>query len=37
MVKAFLLNLLYFAAAVVAFHKLLASARRIGSLLQTGE
>lgn len=37
MVKAFALNALYFAIAVVAFLKLLASARRIGSLLQTGE
>jgi ABC-2 type transport system permease protein len=37
MIKAFLLNLIYFAAAVVAFLRLLASARRIGSFLQTGE
>jgi ABC-2 type transport system permease protein len=37
MIKAFALNVLYFAAAVVVFLKLLASARRIGSLLQTGE
>jgi ABC-2 type transport system permease protein len=37
MVKAFALNALYFAIAVVVFLKLLASARRIGSLLQTGE
>jgi ABC-2 type transport system permease protein len=37
MAKAFALNALYFALAVVAFLKLLASARRIGSLLQTGE
>ena len=37
MVKAFALNVLYFAAAVVVFLKLLESARRIGSLLQTGE
>ena len=37
MVKAFALNMLYFAAAVVTFLKLLESARRVGSLLQTGE
>jgi ABC-2 type transport system permease protein len=37
MVKAFALNVLYFAAAVVVFMKLLESARRVGSLLQTGE
>ena len=37
MVKAFALNALYFAVAVAIFLKLLASARRIGSLLQTGE
>jgi ABC-2 type transport system permease protein len=37
MVTAFALNVLYFAAAVAAFLMLLASARRIGSLLQTGE
>jgi ABC-2 type transport system permease protein len=37
MVEAFLLNALYFAAAVVAFLALLESARRAGSLLQTGE
>jgi ABC-2 type transport system permease protein len=37
MLTAFGLNALYFAVAVVTFLKLLASARRIGSLLQTGE
>jgi ABC-2 type transport system permease protein len=37
MIKALALNALYFAIAVVVFLKLLASARRIGSLLQTGE
>jgi len=37
MVEAFLLNALYFTAAVVAFLALLESARRAGSLLQTGE
>ena len=37
MVAAFALNALYFAAAVVAFLELLKSARRVGSLLQTGE
>jgi ABC-2 type transport system permease protein len=37
MLKAFALNALYFACAVAAFLMLLASARRIGSLLQTGE
>jgi ABC-2 type transport system permease protein len=37
MVEAFALNALYFAAAVVAFLALLESARRAGSLLQTGE
>ena len=37
MAEAFLLNALYFAAAVVAFLALLESARRAGSLLQTGE
>jgi hypothetical protein len=31
------LNALYFAAAVIAFLELLKSARRSGSLLQTGE
>jgi ABC-2 type transport system permease protein len=34
---ALVLNALYFAAAVVAFLKLLESARRNGSLMQTGE
>src|SRR5215471_14238695 len=37
MLEAFLLNALYFAAAVVAFLELLKSSRRAGSLLQTGE
>jgi ABC-2 type transport system permease protein len=37
MVQAFALNAFYFAAAVVAFLQLLKSARRAGSLLQTGE
>ena len=37
MVAAFALNALYFAAAVLAFLELLKSARRVGSLLQTGE
>jgi len=37
MVEAFALNGLYFAAAAVTFLALLASARRAGSLLQTGE
>jgi ABC-2 type transport system permease protein len=37
MVEAFALNVLYFAAGVVAFLQLLKSARRVGSLLQTGE
>jgi ABC-2 type transport system permease protein len=37
MIKAFALNALYFAAAVLAFLALLKSARRVGSLLQTGE
>jgi ABC-2 type transport system permease protein len=37
MVQALALNALYFAAAVVAFLQLLESARRSGSLLQTGE
>jgi ABC-2 type transport system permease protein len=37
MVEAFALNALYFAAAVAAFLALLESARRAGSLLQTGE
>ena len=37
MVEALALNALYFAAAVAAFLALLESARRAGSLLQTGE
>jgi ABC-2 type transport system permease protein len=37
MIQALALNALYFAVAVVVFLKLLASARRSGSLLQTGE
>jgi len=37
MVEAFMLNALYFAAGIVAFLQLLKSARRVGSLLQTGE
>ncbi len=37
MVEAFVLNALYFSAGVVAFLQLLKSARRAGSLLQTGE
>ena len=37
MVEAFALNALYFAAGVFAFLQLLKSARRVGSLLQTGE
>ena len=37
MAEAFVLNLVYFAVAVYVFLKLLESARRIGSLLQTGE
>jgi ABC-2 type transport system permease protein len=37
MIKAFALNAVYFAAAVFAFLALLKSARRVGSLLQTGE
>jgi ABC-2 type transport system permease protein len=37
MLEAFALNVIYFAAAVVAFLALLKSARRIGSLLQAGE
>jgi ABC-2 type transport system permease protein len=37
MIEAFLLNALYFGAAVIAFLALLESARRAGSLLQTGE
>ena len=37
MIEAFALNVLYFAAGVFAFLQLLKSARRVGSLLQTGE
>jgi ABC-2 type transport system permease protein len=37
MAEAFALNALYFAAAVIAFLALLKSARRQGSLLQSGE
>ena len=37
MLTAFALNALFFTAAVIVFLSLLASARRIGSLLQTGE
>jgi len=37
MVAAFALNAVYFAAAVIVFLQLLKSARRVGSLLQTGE
>src|SRR4029434_6347849 len=37
MVEALALNAVYFAAAVIAFLELLKSARRAGSLLQTGE
>jgi ABC-2 type transport system permease protein len=37
MVEALALNALYFSAAVAVFLALLKSARRIGSLLQTGE
>jgi ABC-2 type transport system permease protein len=37
MVEAFLLNVAYFAGAVIIFLQLLKSARRNGSLLQTGE
>ena len=37
MLEALALNALYFAAAVIAFLELLKSARRSGSLLQTGE
>jgi len=37
MVTAFALNALYFGVAVMVFLQLLKSARRIGSLLQTGE
>ena len=37
MVAAFALNAAYFAVAIVIFLALLRSARRIGSLLQSGE
>jgi ABC-2 type transport system permease protein len=37
MVEAFALNVVYFAAAVLAFLLLLKSSRKIGSLLQAGE
>jgi len=37
MIAAFALNMVYFGIAVVVFLQLLNSARRIGSLLQTGE
>jgi ABC-2 type transport system permease protein len=37
MVQAFALNAIYFAGAVMVFLELLRSARRIGSLLQSGE
>ena len=37
MVEALALNALYFSGAVAVFLALLASARRIGSQLQTGE
>jgi ABC-2 type transport system permease protein len=37
MIEAFALNVVYFAAAVVAFLALLKSSRRVGSLLQAGE
>ena len=37
MLEAFVLNVLYFAAGVFAFLQLLKSARRVGSLLQSGE
>jgi ABC-2 type transport system permease protein len=37
MVQALALNAIYFVAAVLAFFQLLKSARRAGSLLQTGE
>jgi ABC-2 type transport system permease protein len=37
MLAAFALNLVYFAVAVAVFLGLLRSARRIGSLLQSGE
>jgi len=37
MLEAFILNVFFFAAAVATFLQLLQSARRLGSLLQTGE
>ena len=37
MATAFAMNAVWFAAAIWAFHRLLASARRAGSLLQQGE
>ncbi|MFL6799457.1 MAG: ABC transporter permease [Xanthobacteraceae bacterium] len=37
MLEAFALNIIYFSAAGLAFLQLLASSRRVGSLLQTGE
>jgi ABC-2 type transport system permease protein len=37
MIEAFALNVVYFAAAVVAFLELLKSSRRAGTLLQAGE
>jgi hypothetical protein len=37
MLDAFALNVLYFSISVLVFLGLLNSARRIGSLLQTGE
>jgi hypothetical protein len=37
MVEAFLLNVVYFTVSVMVFLQLLKSARRNGSLLQTGE
>jgi ABC-2 type transport system permease protein len=37
MIEAFAINVGFFAAATVAFYLLLSSARRHGSLLQTGE
>jgi len=37
MLEAFVLNALYFGAGVLVFLQLLKSARRVGSLLQTGE
>jgi ABC-2 type transport system permease protein len=37
MLEALALNALYFSLSVVAFLKLLGSAREVGSLMQTGE